>query len=493
MAVDLRWATGDGYTSWGGTTSTSGWGAYGLLRPAPSKTDVQRIAVTLYASTSNQADIVYQSSLSYSNYKLTIGKDIDLPATLHSSKVSFTFNENSKKAMCQYIREKESRDVIDFDVYIWGYDAPNKNWVELAYLDSTIQAHNTQPSFSYNAGELVKHWVLTEKEDPLAGYPQVFLTQYNYPERTWRMTVDWVTTKVKVTPHAGWLNVSPIEKAVGYTGEDLITITGTFNQGAAYPDSAVGNNVIGDTRGTNIPLGVDFSDNFNKSYTVSQISALYKFISMTVEDNGIWRATEDGKQSVEGNYLAAWFNLDYNPMHQYSTYQGEIVKVVNTYNPLTIHITVKKLLTKEVVSDETYTVTSASKTGKDWDQKVTDWDDLSWVSKDVFELGGETSYFVTVVISDLFRTRTFAANIGTKPAFIEWGPADGHMAIGKYIETDGLEVQWDTIFNRSCIFLDGSNLEKLGDAAAAIPYNDTYSIGARNVQEALNWIFGRLN
>ena len=144
------------------------------------------------------------------------------------------------------------------------------------------------------------------------------------------------------------------------------------------------------------------------------------------------------------------------------------------WNPITYTMKIVTLVNGQTVFEGPIKITS----GKIWVS------DSSYVDD-------ETSYKLTLTLQDKFRTRTATINIGTKVAFIEWGDEPGHMAVGKYVETNGLEIQFPTEFQKAVIFLAGGNIS--GDAAAMIPYNDTYGIGAKNVQEALNWILGRLS
>lgn len=285
-----------------------------------------------------------------------------------------------------------------------------------------------------------------------------YYTQYTFPIVTIRYTVGWGVKKITITPKEGLLNVQTVTVDVPLPNTTTTTGTVTLTQPAAYPDSFVGDRESVDTN-----IGVSVSTSNGGSKNTDNTITVYKFINLEITDTDGYRCTSTGVKDINGDYIkliASW--------------RGSRM---GGYNPITTHITVTKLIDGEVLYDSDTTSATASP----W----------SWVSSNTY-IDDEVSYKITVTFKDRFRTRIDAVNIGTKVAYIEWGDEPGHIAIGKYVETNGLEIQFPTLFHKTVVFLTrGSN--HMGEAAAHVPYTDTYNIGASNVQEALNWIFGRLS
>ena len=110
---------------------------------------------------------------------------------------------------------------------------------------------------------------------------------------------------------------------------------------------------------------------------------------------------------------------------------------------------------------------------------------------DTYDFEPKRSYWAKIRISDNWNQTNYRYfNIPCETAFIDFDDDSQHISIGKVGETEGFECQWDVKFTKDVIYLTGC--KKMSDAAAAIPYSDTYGIGATTVQQALNWILSRL-
>lgn len=495
MAAQLHWGAADGYTNWGGQDAAEGWGSYqnytsstAAFLVSPGKQKIDRIRAYYY---DYNTGVYYKKSdfPAYSNYKLMINNSIDLPATLDSTYIQFVFNNSSKQVLCEYIRDTEKRAVADIDISLYAYVTANKTWVEIGRTDNTIQPHNTTTSIAASASLSVKY---TLQNPVVLNYNRDdYYTQYTYPSATFSGTVDWMTKNITVAATGnGWVKTESMKINFSIGDSNSIQFSGTITQPAAYLDSFVGSNVFNDSYAVRAQYGLTFTNNYEKVATYSLgYHNVYKFINFEMGDAAdIYRADSSGALSVDGDYIGVKFDAIYNPMHVYRIYDGaQSYNCLGANNPLTIVIEVKKLVTRETVYAETIVL------DRDDAGTPANWRNYAWVSKDKFQLGAEESYYVDITVSDLFRTRRLAANIGTKPAFIEWTPDGGHMAIGKYVETEGLEIQFPTVFMKDVYFIAANGLTQLGEVAAAIPYTDTHSIGASNVQEALNWIIRRIS
>ena len=280
-------------------------------------------------------------------------------------------------------------------------------------------------------------------------------TEYTYPSYTFTYTVDWMTKKVNLAPYgSGWVDVKNASVELPLPTTKTQSGTYTFTQPAAYLPSFV----PGDSK--SVTIGATVTANIGNSNNKYVSTTVYKYVNLEIKRKDGYRVTQTGKQDVNGSYLG---------------FLAEFVgSNMGGWNPISYTMKIVTLVNGQTVFEGPIKI----KSGKIWVS------DSSYVDD-------ETSYKLTLTLQDKFRTRTATINIGTKVAFIEWGNKPGHMAVGKYIETNGLEIQFPTEFQKAVIFLAGGNIS--GDAAAMIPYNDTHGIGAKNVQEALNWILGRLS
>lgn len=286
-----------------------------------------------------------------------------------------------------------------------------------------------------------------------------YYTQYTAPIVTIKYTAGWGAKKIVFTPLDGFYNMEAVTVNLPTPATDTTTGTLVITQTDFYPDS-----FVGESNSKRINIGVTATcTDIKKSVTRNYITTLYKFVNLEILSMDGYRCKSTGEKYNKGDYITANLSWKSNSM--------------DGNNPTSIHLTVEKLKTGEVIIDENFDVTGRNP----W----------NWIS-DKEDIEEDSSYKVTVTIADQFRTRVAAINIGTKVVFIDWGIKPGCIGIGKYTEVGGLEIQFPTKFYNDVIFLTKGS-EHMGEAAAHIPYTDTYGIGASNVQEALNWIYERLS
>lgn len=98
-------------------------------------------------------------------------------------------------------------------------------------------------------------------------------------------------------------------------------------------------------------------------------------------------------------------------------------------------------------------------------------------------ISANTSYDIRLTIQDAFETVTKTITIPTAKTTLDFRNGGNGIAIGKVCERDGLEVDWETAFNRAVIFGKnvGSNPSNSGKEAKVVRgYND--QVGSLKVQ-----------
>lgn len=420
----------------------------------------------------NGSDVIFNSS----NFEVA-------PKERLSGPPQVAFTDEARTLLCSYLRETGSRDSTTYSFNAYKRNPFKKGDLALGSLVFLDDDYCYTVTSNQGSGYYDSEWYLLNAEGQsftltptnikkkISAYGSIeinytlqnpvklgcFYTEYTYPSLTVDCTVDWMVKNVSFSPSGtGWVDTPSVTVEAPLPTTDTQTLTYTITQPAAYLASFVSGNTS-----KSVTLGATVTSNIGESYTVSLSTVVYKFVNLEITEKEGYRCTQAGVRNVNGSYLG-----------YLATYNGYNM---GGYNPITAHMKIVTLVNGETVYDSDISLTSG---------KI-------WVSDSSF-VDDETSYKLTLTLSDKFRTRVESVNIGTKVAYIEWGDEPGHIAIGKYIETNGFEVQFPTQFDKAVIFLTtGSNV--MGDAAAAIPYTDTYSVGATTVQEALNWILGRLS
>jgi hypothetical protein len=210
-------------------------------------------------------------------------------------------------------------------------------------------------------------------------------------------------------------------------------------------------------------LDMKLEINYMNDLNIDRI--VYKYIPLEIKSYEGYRANAAGVKNVNGDYIGIL-----------SSFVGNEMKYTRIYNPIVKTMKITTLADGVVVFDDTIDLES----------------DTAWVSKDDYELGAETSYFVEVTLTDKFTSVSFRFNIGTKVAYLEFGDDARHLAVGKYCEKEGFEIQFPVFFAKQVVVLP-TGVEKFKEIASVIPYDDTYGIGCSNVQEVLDWLNRRLS
>lgn len=287
-----------------------------------------------------------------------------------------------------------------------------------------------------------------------------YYTQYTYPVYTASYTVDWRQKSLTISPTGdGWVNAQSVTINFGTPSATVYTGTVTIQNPAAYLDSFVGSGNL--KRNCNLNISATTDKGLSKDLVHSAV--VYKYINLTLNSFTVFRCDSAGAMTPNGDYAGGDIEFDGNSM--------------DYFNPIKADITIEELMSGEVVS--TYTINYVTPGSR----KLSD-----------FVLDDETSYHIYIRLYDKFRTRTAAGVISTKVAYFEFSDTGESLAIGKYVESEvGLEIQFPTIVNRLCIYLNGNGVNHMGEAAALIPYRDTYNIGCTNVQEVIDWLNRRLS
>lgn len=221
---------------------------------------------------------------------------------------------------------------------------------------------------------------------------------------------------------------------------------------------------------------ISFKNNFNNSYSLSfgNSHRIFKFQPISISEFNGYRSTQDGTKSLNGDYITFYTKYINNPCRRESDDYY--------YNNPTMTIEVRTLWTDELVYSETKSAGSAIASNVTY-------------TIGTVELDKETTYKLTVTYTDNFTPEGAQGVeiISTVTTYFEWGKDGKGLAIGKYNEIDAFEIYFDIYFPKTCIFLNGTGVEQMGNAAALIPYDDTYNIGCSNVQEVLDWLNRRLS
>lgn len=290
-----------------------------------------------------------------------------------------------------------------------------------------------------------------------------FYTQYTYPVCVVTYKVDWRQKSLTISPSGdGWVNAQGTTINFGTPSATTFTGTVTIQNPAAYLDSFVGTGNLKKDCYLNISATTNrgLSKDLNHSYF-----EVFKYINLAIDSFTVYRCDSAGIMTVDGDYVGADLEFSGNPMNG-----------LWLYNPIYVDITIEKLLTGEVVHTETQLAINGA-------QRLS-----------AFPLDAESSYRILIRLYDSFRTRTTAGVISTKVAYFEFSDTGESLAIGKYVESEiGLEIQFPTIVNKLCIYLNGNGVNHMGEAAALIPYRDTYNIGCTNVQQVIDWLNRRLS
>lgn len=336
------------------------------------------------------------------------------------------------------------------------------SWVEFSTIQVpfTVTPKSNVSSF-YISGGGINRIVKTGEVDT-----GCFYAPNTKPTATLTYTAGWGVKSITINPQGdGWHNYPSFVFNLPTPTADTTTGTIVLTQPDYYPYSMFSESETEKT----VAMKVVATPSVGNERTLYQYSSniVFKYVPLAVTSYSGYRSTSTGVRDVNGDYIGMVVNFRGNEMAWSSS---------RKYNPITKHMTIKTLADGQIVFNDDITLNSG----------------VVWTSANSYELGAETSYFVEVTLSDKFTSTTFKFNIGTKVAYLEFGDDAKSLAIGKYCEKEGWEIQFPVFFAKQVVILPKGK-EKFKEIASAIPYEDTYNIGCSNVQEVLNWLNGRLS
>ena len=218
---------------------------------------------------------------------------------------------------------------------------------------------------------------------------------------------------------------------------------------------------------------------------------LYYETPLTVNSYRFFRCNSAHQPALDGNVIGIQYDVDWDP-HWWSRWSDFADSVTYNANTLTVTVDIYRLLDQNTKLYETsITGIAESAIKKQNKSTITNYTKGTVYIED-FEFNPNYSYFCNIRFADVRSNIHRTGVVGTQPAYLEVVEDERHMAIGKMAEimANGLEVQFPAKFSKNVIYLP--QCKDFYHAAAAIPYKDTHAIGATNVQQALNWILGRL-
>lgn len=288
---------------------------------------------------------------------------------------------------------------------------------------------------------------------------------YTKPRFTLTYTAGWGVKYITVNPQgSAWQNFPSFVFNIPSSSTETTTGTIIVEQPNYYTYAFFGDGETQKTANSLVTVTPSVGNpvslmNFNRT--------IYKYVPLEIKSYDGYRANAAGVRNVNGDYIGILSSFVGNEM-KYNQYR--------IYNPIIKTMKITTLADGVVVFDDTINLES----------------DTAWVSKNDYELGAETSYFVEVTLTDSFTSVNFRFNIGTKVAYLEFGDDARHLAVGKYCEKEGFEIQFPVFFAKQVVVLS-TGVEKFKEIASVIPYDDTYNIGCSNVQEVLDWLNRRLS
>jgi hypothetical protein len=125
-------------------------------------------------------------------------------------------------------------------------------------------------------------------------------------------------------------------------------------------------------------------------------------------------------------------------------------------------------------NDKAYTIKYKKKSNSTWTSL--DLDNSSYMPdlyKVISGIDTKTSYDFRLEIADYFGIAYLTVSIGTASVFMDWAPEGRGLALNKYSEKEGLEVNWRSQFYQPVALDGGVIMQDTGDAGPGIDLNKT--------------------